>query len=218
MESLISIYVHHHGELSHVPKVEYKGGKVDFILGFDTDVFSFRDLDDFAEKYGYSPTDLVYFQTSGMSIEGGVKLLYDDNTVREMVDIHKPLGRIDLYVDHYEFDEVIDVAHESILKGSENVELGGNEENEGEGLKGCGGRKIGKVATGSNLLKSKLLDLSCRGLVTEEKCIAVCANHQIIERLIVQQRVNYKTMIKALRLNHLATRRQQQELRMRYEW
>ena len=132
MESLISIYVHHHGELSHVPKVEYKGGKVDFILGFDTDVFSFRDLDDFAEKYGYSPTDLVYFQTSGMSIEGGVKLLYDDNTVREMVDIHKPLGRIDLYVDHYEFDEVIDVAHESILKGSENVELGGNEENEGE--------------------------------------------------------------------------------------
>ena len=120
--------MHHHGELVHDPVIEYKGGKVDVIPGFDTDLFSFRDLDDFAEKFGYSPSDLVYFKSKGMCIEDGVKLLYDDSTVREMIEIHRPLGRLDLFVDHYEIDEVIDLPHESdedVDKGKSDDVVGG---------------------------------------------------------------------------------------------
>lgn len=92
MESFVSLFVHHHGELIHAPIIEYKGGLVDVIHGFDTDLFSFKDLDEFAEKYGYSPTDLVYYKSKGMCIEDGVKLLYDDSSVREMIEFHKPPG------------------------------------------------------------------------------------------------------------------------------
>lgn len=123
MESFVIIYVHHHDDLVHAPKVEYKGGKVDVIPAFDTDIFSFRDLDDFAKDFEYDPSDLVYFQT-GMCIDDGVKLLYDDSTIREMVDIHKPLGMIDLYVDHYSCDEVINSPYEENLNESEGVEVG----------------------------------------------------------------------------------------------
>lgn len=103
MDSLASLFVHYHGDLLYEPQIQYKGGVVDVIPGFDTDEFSFRDLDDFAKSYGYENTDLVYYK-KGMDIEDGVKLLYDDSAVREMVAIHLPLGRIDLYVDHYSFD------------------------------------------------------------------------------------------------------------------
>ena len=50
----------------------------------------------------------MYFKNDGRSFKSGTRLLFDDNTVREMVEIHRPLGRIDLYVDHYELEEVID--------------------------------------------------------------------------------------------------------------
>ncbi|KAL1808584.1 hypothetical protein ACET3Z_025574 [Daucus carota] len=63
-----------------------------------------------------------------MCIEDGVKLMYDDSTVREMIEIHRTLGRLDLFVDHYEIDEVIDLPHESdedVDKGKSDDVVGG---------------------------------------------------------------------------------------------
>ena len=108
MDSKVCVYVHHHGYFTPHPNVKYVGGEVDLIEDFDTDLLCFRDLDEFAASYKYDPSDLVYFKNDGRTFKSGLRLLFDDNTVREMVEISRPLGRIDLYVDHYELDEVID--------------------------------------------------------------------------------------------------------------
>lgn len=108
MDSKVSVYIHHHGDFTPHPNVKYVGGEVDVINDFDTDLLSFRDLDEFVAKYKYDPNDLVYFKNDGRTSKSGTRLLFDDNTVREKVEIHGTLGRIDLYVDHYELEEVID--------------------------------------------------------------------------------------------------------------
>lgn len=111
MDSLVTICIHHYGDFGPEPNPKYIGGEVEVINGFDNDLLSFRDLDDFAVKCHYSLSDLVYFKNDGTTFENGVRLLFDDNTAREVVDIHKPLWRrvIDLYIDHYKLDEVIDL-------------------------------------------------------------------------------------------------------------
>lgn len=111
MDSFVTIRIHHHGEFGPEPNPKYIGGEVEEINRFDTDLLSFRDLDMFAVKYHYSPSDLVYFKKDGTTFENAIILLYDEKTVREMVNIHRPLGLrvIDLYVDHYELYEVIDL-------------------------------------------------------------------------------------------------------------
>lgn len=38
----------------------------------------------------------MYFKNDGRSFESGMRLLYDDINVRDMIDIHKPVGHIDL--------------------------------------------------------------------------------------------------------------------------
>ncbi|KAL8155488.1 hypothetical protein AgCh_000758 [Apium graveolens] len=122
MDSSVTIYIHHHGDFEHKPKPKYVGGVVEVIPGFDSDLFSFRDLDDFAVKCGYAKSDLVYFKNDGLTFESGMRLLYDDSTVRAMVDIHKPIGKINLYIDHYDVDEVID------NQGDENENQAGENE------------------------------------------------------------------------------------------
>ncbi|KAL8149914.1 hypothetical protein AgCh_006790 [Apium graveolens] len=109
MSSFVTIYLHHHGDLTSPPNVSYIGGKVETLHNVDTDVFSFRDLDDFAVKYDYDPSALVYFKSDGSSFRNGVSLLYDDDTVREMVELHKPYGKISLFVDHFELDNLVDM-------------------------------------------------------------------------------------------------------------
>lgn len=35
--------------------------------------------------------------------------MYDDSTIREMIDLHKPFGKIELYIDHFTLDGAFDV-------------------------------------------------------------------------------------------------------------
>lgn len=51
-----------------------------------------------------------------------MRFLFDDKTVREMVDIHKPNGEIDLYVDHYDLDKVIDASERLGVQRNENTD------------------------------------------------------------------------------------------------
>ncbi|XP_074338078.1 uncharacterized protein LOC141675268 [Apium graveolens] len=150
MDSSVTIYIHHHGDFEHKPKPKYVGGDVEVIPGFAPDLFSFRDLDDFAVKCSYAKSDLVYFKNDGLTFESGMRLLYDDSTVRAMVDIHKPIGKINLYIDHYDVDEVIDNQEdENDNEGGEYGNQGRENENQG-GENGIQGGEDGNEGSGDD--------------------------------------------------------------------
>lgn len=110
--SITTVYLHHHGELTSPPnEVKYLGGKVDVIPNFDTDVMSFRDLEEFAKKFCYDANSLMYYKSDGHSFSGGTSLVYDDISIRDLIALSKPYGKIELYVDHFDLDELIDVPH-----------------------------------------------------------------------------------------------------------
>lgn len=115
MYSLVTINLHHHEHFGLCCQREV-------ITEVDTYIFTFRDLDDFAIKYAYNFTDLVQFKNDGVTFESGMRFLFDDKTVREMVDIHKPNGEIDLYVDHYDLDKVIDASERLGVQRNENTD------------------------------------------------------------------------------------------------
>ncbi|KAL8144883.1 hypothetical protein AgCh_003185 [Apium graveolens] len=102
--SKVHLYIYHHGDFTPIPNSKYVGGEVDVLEDFDTDLLSFRHLDEFAGKFRYHPSELVYFKTDGKTWENGTRLLFDDNSVREMVEIHRGLGRIDLDQSDPEYD------------------------------------------------------------------------------------------------------------------
>ncbi|KAL8099046.1 hypothetical protein AgCh_031661 [Apium graveolens] len=104
-----TLYLHHHGDFTSPPTITYVGGKIEVITEFDSDLMSFRDLEDFAQKYDYDVNSLVYFKCDGFSFSEGIRVIYDDGSVRDLVDLSKPYGRIDLYVDHFNLDDLIDV-------------------------------------------------------------------------------------------------------------
>lgn len=108
-----TLYLRHHGDFTSAPNVTYIGGQVEIIRNFDTDVLSFRDLEDFSEKYKYNSNALVYFKCDGHTFSKGIRLMYDDKSVRELVDLCKPYDKIELYIDHFDFDDLIDVPQTS---------------------------------------------------------------------------------------------------------
>ena len=99
MSTRANVYIHHHGNLD-ITKPSYHGGKVDTI-NLDTNEFSFRDLEDFSKKFDYDLIALVYYKTNGHDFSDGMKIMYDDESVREVVNVSMPYGKIDLYIDHY---------------------------------------------------------------------------------------------------------------------
>lgn len=107
--SSTTLYLYHHGDFTPAPNISYRGGKVEVIPDFDCDTLSFRDLDEFAEKYSYDSNSLVYFKCDGHSFMKGTRVVYDDVSVRDLVDLCKPYGKIELYVDHFNLDDLIEV-------------------------------------------------------------------------------------------------------------
>ena len=109
MSTNVTLYLHHHGDLTSRPNVRYVGGRIEVIHDFDTDLLSFRDFEEFAEKYGYDASSIVCFKTNGKDFSDGFSVVYDDKTVRHVVKLNEPFGRIELYVDHFTVDAMCDV-------------------------------------------------------------------------------------------------------------
>ncbi|XP_063946815.1 uncharacterized protein LOC135151687 [Daucus carota subsp. sativus] len=100
-KEFVDIELHHHGTFTADARNPiYIGGYVDVIKNFNTDFLSYRNLDEFAEKFNYSPECLVHFKNDGKNMFSGMRLLYDDVTIRECVKICEPYGKIELFVDH----------------------------------------------------------------------------------------------------------------------
>ncbi|XP_074330150.1 uncharacterized protein LOC141667524 [Apium graveolens] len=98
MSTRVYVYIHHHGDLD-ITKPSYHGGKVDAV-NLDTNEFSFHDLDDFSKEFDYDSSAIVYFKTNDHNFSDGIKILYDDDSVREVINVSMPYGKIDLYIDH----------------------------------------------------------------------------------------------------------------------
>ena len=52
---------------------------------FETNSLSFCNLEELAEKYGYNMDYIVYFKIDDRTTNKGVRVVYSDNTVRDLV-------------------------------------------------------------------------------------------------------------------------------------
>ena len=110
----IDVFVHHRGYFAHPPNgtIQYVGGDVDRVME-DTDTMCFADLEDYSVAFDYyRGNSLVYFQCDGHSFEKNVRVLYDDASMKEMIEVCQPFGSIHLFVDHFDLEHLQDLAAE----------------------------------------------------------------------------------------------------------
>lgn len=98
MSTRVHVYIHHHSDLDII-KPSDRGSKVD-IVNLDTYEFTFCDLKEFSKEFDYDSSALVYFKLIGHNFSDGMKIMCDDESVREVVDVSKPYDKIDIYIDH----------------------------------------------------------------------------------------------------------------------
>ena len=131
----ITVEINHHGSFHNDARnPRYIGGYVDVIKEFDADTLSFRDLGEFAEKFNYNPESLAHFKRDGKNMSSGMRLLYDDESIRDCIEVSKPYGKIELYIDHW-LDEGENVGND---KGKEVVEEDDGDDGNGDGDDGEG--------------------------------------------------------------------------------
>ena len=121
----IDVHVHHRGYFVHPPNgiVQYVGGKVDELVE-DTEKMCFADLEHYSVAFGYDTgSSLVYFQNDGHSFDNNVRVLYNDDGIKEMIEICKPFGCINLFVDHFDLEDLQteDVIREEKLMGEKEL-------------------------------------------------------------------------------------------------
>lgn len=101
MSTIVSIRLHHHGEFAvDRGKSLYKHGRVDIIRDVDTDKLSTLELQEYADEFNYAKTDVLYYQTDGHTFKKGVRICYDDDSIRSMINACLPYKEIKLFVDH----------------------------------------------------------------------------------------------------------------------
>lgn len=108
----IDVYVHHRGYFARPPNgpVQYVGGVVDNLVE-NTDTFCFADLEHYSDAFDYyDQNSLVYCQCDGHTFDNDVMVLYDDDSIKKMVEICKPFGSIHLFVDHFDLEDLEDKA------------------------------------------------------------------------------------------------------------
>ncbi|KAK1383511.1 hypothetical protein POM88_021246 [Heracleum sosnowskyi] len=87
--------------------VQYVGGVFNHFVDIETDDMRFSDLDHYAVAFDYNMSNfLVYFQCDGHFFEKNVRVLYVDESIREMVDICLSYGSIHLYINHFDLEDL----------------------------------------------------------------------------------------------------------------
>ena len=126
MDSRVLIYLHHHGDFTSETfkgNANYVGGKVDIMENVDTNKLTMLTIQSYSLKYKYSRTDFVYFQTDGHSFRKGIRLVYDDDSLSNLIRVSLPYKRINLFVNHKKR-----FSHSSVPDESVGVGVGGTEE------------------------------------------------------------------------------------------
>ncbi|KAK9000281.1 hypothetical protein V6N11_080784 [Hibiscus sabdariffa] len=112
-QTKVKIRFHHCGAFEGNPKSTYLDGKVQVVEHHDIEELCYWDLLLMVHqlKYGLNKVKCLYFLEPGKSLEDGLKLLFDDNSVLEFSNCLKSVGEISIYVDHIgdENDKFTDV-------------------------------------------------------------------------------------------------------------
>ena len=91
--------MHYGGRINRGFTCTYVGGDVDVHAEmYDEDKLSFFEIEGIVKKYGYKSRDLVYYLVPGCSMQSGLKLISSDFDVLGMVDAHKGVLVIELYL------------------------------------------------------------------------------------------------------------------------
>lgn len=67
--STVNIELHHHGKFLDYPECYYIGGNIEVLNDIDTDLLSFRDLENWAKLYKYNSNCLMYLKNDGHSFQ-----------------------------------------------------------------------------------------------------------------------------------------------------
>lgn len=66
----------------------------------NTDLISILDLEEYAGKFNYAKTNLLYFQIDRFIFIKRIRLCYDDESVRKMINVCIPYKEIKLFIDN----------------------------------------------------------------------------------------------------------------------
>jgi hypothetical protein len=77
----------------------YVGGDVDvYKEAYDEEMLSFFEAESIVKKYGYKSGDLLYYLVPGSSLQKGLRLITLNYDVFEMVNVHKDVPIVELYI------------------------------------------------------------------------------------------------------------------------
>lgn len=96
---LFSMRLNHGGKFLKEP-MYYSEGKCEYYNDVDGDYLNAEKILQLPRYLGYKKNLAIYFRMPRMRLEFGLELIYDDNSVRLLVDEAKKVGSIDLYCDH----------------------------------------------------------------------------------------------------------------------
>ncbi|KAK1360373.1 hypothetical protein POM88_044847 [Heracleum sosnowskyi] len=101
MESSITLHIHHGGEFAEKNGVKYyKGGKVEYAYNLRLDVLSIPMFENYIRTdLGYKEFK-IYWLSGSLFSDYNCKLLWNDDSLEQMIAYALKSDRIDVYVDH----------------------------------------------------------------------------------------------------------------------
>ncbi|KAK1363859.1 hypothetical protein POM88_039420 [Heracleum sosnowskyi] len=101
MESSITLHIHHGGEFAEKNGVKYyKGGKVEYAYNMRLDVLSIPMFENYIRTdLGYKEFK-IYWLSGSLFSDSNCKLLWNDDSLEQMIAYALKSDRIDVYVDH----------------------------------------------------------------------------------------------------------------------
>ncbi|KHG28618.1 Terminal uridylyltransferase 7 [Gossypium arboreum] len=98
----VKIRFYHGGTFEGNPKSSYLNGKVELMEHYDVEEICYWSLLSMVHQldYAFNEVKRLYFLEPGKTVEDGLKLLFDDNSVLELSNHLNKFGEISIYVDH----------------------------------------------------------------------------------------------------------------------
>ena len=97
---LIHIKMHHGGSFSIEGPLTYHGGELSIFRDCDSQRTSYFRLVRMAKDVGFKDGDELYYTVPGCSLDEGIDLIHDDNSVIKMLNFAKKHNFADIYLKH----------------------------------------------------------------------------------------------------------------------
>ena len=104
---LIHIKMHHGGSFSMEGPLTYDGGEVSIFRDCDSERISYFRLVRMAKDVGFKDGDELFYSVPECSLDDGIDLLHDDNSVLKMVNFAKKHNFAEIYVKHKGSESIV---------------------------------------------------------------------------------------------------------------